>query len=62
MGNLIKLLIFAGIVYGIVWVYQNVDFNTITQDVTQKIQQEKTVVRVLQGRENAARDAQRVSE
>lgn len=62
MEKLIKLLIFAAIVYGIVWVYYNVDFKELTNNATQRIEQEKTVTRVTEGRDKAFQDAKRVSE
>lgn len=62
MDKLIKLLIFAAIVYGIVWVYYNVDFKELTDNTVQRIEQEKTVTRVTEGRDRAAQDAKRVAE
>lgn len=62
MGNLIRLIILAALIYGIVWVVQNVDFNNFAQNPTQKLQNEKTITRVVGGRERAAQDAKRVSE
>ena len=41
MGNLIRLIILAALIYGIVWVVQNVDFNNFAQNPTQKLQNEK---------------------
>lgn len=62
MDKLIKLLIFAAIVYGVVWVYYNVDFKELTDNATQRIEQEKTVTRVTEGRDRAIQDAKRVAE
>ena len=62
MDKLIKLLIFAAIVYGVVWVYYNVDFKELTDNATQRIEQEKTVTRVTEGRDRAIQDAERVAE
>lgn len=62
MDKLIKLLIFAAIVYGVVWVYYNVDFKELTDNATQRIEQEKTITRVTEGRDRAIQDAKRVAE
>lgn len=62
MDKLIKLLIFAAIVYGVVWVYYNVDFKELTDNTVQRIEQEKTVTRVTEGRDRAIQDAKRVAE
>ena len=35
MDKLIKLIILAGVIYGIFWVYQNVDFNQLVNDKSQ---------------------------
>ncbi|MBQ2645583.1 hypothetical protein IJG14_08450 [bacterium] len=62
MGNLLKLLFLAGIIYGIVWIYQNVNFNDVSNNLKEKIQNEKTVVRVIKGREQTHNDALKVTE
>lgn len=58
MDKLIKLVVLAALVYGIYWVSQNVDFNKAINDTKQKIENEKTVVRVQEGRDRAYQDAQ----
>jgi len=60
MDKIIKLIILAGVIYGIFWVYQNVDFNQLVNETNQKIEQEKTVTRVIDGRQNAIKDTQNV--
>lgn len=60
MDKLIKLIILAGVIYGIFWVYQNVDFNQLVNETNKKIEQEKTVTRVIDGRQNAIKDTQNV--
>lgn len=62
MGNIIKIVIFAAAAYGIFWVTQNVDFNALINDTTQKIEQEKTVTRVVGGRERAIEDTKKIAE
>lgn len=56
MDKIIKLLILAGIIYGIIWTYQNVDFDQVVNDAKQRIEQEKTVQRVTTGRERTNED------
>lgn len=60
MDKLIKLIILAGVIYGIFWVYQNVDLNQLVNETNKKIEQEKTVTRVIDGRQNAIKDTQNV--
>ena len=60
MDKLIKLIILAGVIYGIFWVYQNVDFNQLVNETNKKIEQEKTVTRVIDGRQNAIKDTHNV--
>ncbi len=62
MDNLVKLLILAGLVYGVIWVSQNVDFNKVMSDAQQRIEQEKTVSKVTEGRQRADADARKVTE
>ena len=62
MGNLIKLIILAGLIYGVIWVYQNVDFGNVISDAQQKIEKEKTITKVTEGRERAYQDAKKVTE
>ncbi|MCR5260557.1 MAG: hypothetical protein K6C94_01840 [Candidatus Gastranaerophilales bacterium] len=57
MDKIIKIAIFAALVYGVFWVSQNVDFNKITDDMKQKMENEKTVTRVHDGRDRARQDA-----
>ena len=57
MDTIVKLLVLGGIIYGVVWVSQNVDFNKVTNDIKQNIENEKTVTRVHEGRDRANQDA-----
>ncbi|MGN0014301.1 MAG: hypothetical protein ACI37T_02645 [Candidatus Gastranaerophilaceae bacterium] len=62
MGNLIKLIILAAVCYGIYWTTQNVDFNSMVNDATQKIENEKTITRVVGGRQRHIETAREVAE
>lgn len=62
MGNIIKLIILVAIGYGIYWVYENVDFANLVNDTTNKIQNEKTIQRVTNGRQKTYDDARDVTD
>ena len=62
MGNIIKLIILVAIGYGIYWVYENVDFTNLVNDTTNKIQNEKTIQRVTNGRKKTYDDARDVTD
>ncbi len=62
MGNIIKLIILVAIGYGIYWVYENVDFANLVNDTTNKIQNEKTIQRVTNGRQKTYGDARDVTD
>ena len=62
MGNIIKLIILVAIGYGIYWVYENVDFTNLVNDTTNKIQNEKTIQRVTNGRQKTYDDARDVTD
>lgn len=51
---MIRVLIILALAYGAYWCYNNVDFDAMVNNATTKIQSEKTVKAVTQGRQQNA--------
>ncbi len=62
MANIIKIILFIAFAYGLYWVANNVDFNALINDSTQQIKKEKTITRVLKGRQRDIENTKRIAE
>ena len=62
MANIIKIILFVAFAYGLYWVAHNVDFNALIKDSTDKIKQEKTITRVINGRERSIQETRKIAE
>lgn len=57
-----RLIVIIALAYGAYWCYNNVDFNTIMNNAVNSVQNEKTILKVNQGRAQRDADIQRALE
>ena len=55
---MVRLIIILAIAFGAYWCYNNVDFGAVKNNTVQKIQNEKTIKAVTQGRQQNAKDVE----
>ena len=55
---MIRLIIILAIAFGAYWCYNNIDFGAIADNAASKIQNEKTIKAVTQGRQQNANDVE----
>lgn len=57
MEKIIQLIILIGLVYGVVWISQNVDIENFVENTKKKMEESQTVQRVEKTRERTYNDA-----